>query len=257
MNKFLSKFARLSAIEKPTKKRPFTIYNVDENGVYIKELIKYLKNFPKLTQLSLPGFSIKRLAKIDPTDVIVFGDALSPRKYDYRVVELEDVLNTDGYEQYELPTHWKEIKKAIRAYHKANYPKDHKRLKQQGYYYTTPSLKQRRRKVTPPCGFFNNLEFEVSRKLLKKIRNREVEVQFEIPVKKRHHHVPVGDIYYEPKKQKKASGKQYVVHQNFVKAGLTGYNIYQNKYGEEHVNISGKKYGVVRRSGRKDYLVEA
>jgi len=258
---FFSKFAKLP-VEVSSKKKLFAIFNNDgDNALYIKELKKEIRKYPKLKELNDRSFVTKKLSKIDLDDIVVFGDAIAPYNYDYRVVEMKDVINTDGFKTYDLVDDLDEIKRVIKAYHKANYPKEHKTLLQRSRNNYYPS---RRYKKTTPSYYsiyspsrLKDLDFELElpTQLLRKYG--EIEIEVELPSKKLPKKQFTELIEYSFGKRKKVSGKKYVVHQNIVKAGLKGYNIYQNKNGEELVNISGQQYWIVRRSGRKDYLVKA
>ena len=100
--KFLSKAARLTkAREVTTKKRPLIIFNDDESGLYVKEIKKLINTLPRLSELRIRDFQTKKLSKIEPSDAIIFGDAIAPRKYDYRVVEIDDVLNVEELERHQ------------------------------------------------------------------------------------------------------------------------------------------------------------
>jgi len=257
MKKFFSNFATLST-QRVSKKKQFAIFNGDgENRHYVKELIKEIKSYPKLKELNARNLINKKLSQIDPGDVIVFGDTTGEFKYDYRVVEIEDIVSTNGFEVLDLSDEYKKVVRAIKAYHKANYPEEHKvltsrfspRVRQQEYY---SLLSGRHLKDL-------ELNFEIPTGLLRKYPNIELEIEFPKKLKKvRNNTVSLEKVIeaYYPKK-KKVAKKNYVVHQNLVKAGLKAYNIYKNKHGAELTTISGKDYFVVRRSGKKDYLVSA
>jgi len=261
MKNFITKFARLSVHKEETKVKPVIIFNSDgPSGIYIKKLIEEIRKYPKLKELKLRGIATKKLSKIEPEDIVVFGDAVAPYNYDYRVVEIEDVLN----EASNLPTldlidHWKEIVKAIRNYHKANYSRAHKLLRRQPSHCCTThnqlrKVQQQYYSVLSGKKVVNTYDIgiELPRALLRKYG--EIEIEIELPKKKK---VYYTDGYVAVNRKNKVAGKKYIVHQNFVKAGLKGYNIYRNNKNEEAVNISGQKYWVVRRSDKKDYLIKA
>jgi hypothetical protein len=272
MRNFFSKFAKL-AIEKTVKAKPFAVFNDDgEKGFYVKRLKEEIKKYPKLKELNLRGYKIKKLSKVEPDDIIVFGDAQTPHKYDFRVVEIEDLRSTSGFDTYELVENFKEVKKALKVYHKANYPKDHKLLQQRSrrYYYS------RRSSPSPPkYAYYSRLsgkkvpyrdlevKLDIPRVLLGKYKNVEHHIKVEVPVTKprRYSSYPYPVTIELPKdtvigRKKKINKKQYVVHQNFAKVGLKAYNIYANEKGEEFVNVAGKQYLVWRRPNKKDVLLE-
>lgn len=259
MVQFLSKFAKLSLHSQP-KLKPFAVL-VDDNkkGLYVEEFKKEIKKYPKLKELNLKRVDSIKLSEARETDIIVFGDATGGLKYDYRVVELGDIISTKGFVVFDLVEQYGEVKKALKAYHKANYPKDHKLRQQRSsgrrLLLTTPKQypkysyysKVTGRRVIP------DMKIEIPRALLGKYKNIELNIDPGL--------LPLETSSLLKKtvtgRKKKVSGKQYVVHQNFVKAGLKVYNIYENNKGKEFVNISGRQYLVFRRTKKADFLVEA
>lgn len=253
--KLFSKFAKLYGPES-VKKKPFAVFIDDEDGFAIKAIKKELKKYPKLKEISKRYGSSKSLLNLKEGDIILFGDALGPFDYDYRVIELQDLRSTNGLETFELTLEFKDVKETIKTYHKMNYPEAHRSLR----------IKNRSRRFSPPqYAYYSRItgkkvdvekeyEFEIPRSLLKKYG--EIEIAIEIPKKKNERWSKLDERDLLIGRKKKVKKEKYVVHQNFVKVGLRGYNIYTDKRGDEYVNVKGTTYGVVRRAGKLSFLIE-
>lgn len=271
MNKLFSKFTKL-LVNDAARKLPFAIINSDnERGLYVKEFIKALKQFPSLIELNEPGIHTKKLRRIEEDDVIIFGDAIAPYDFDYHVVELKDLKTTNGLPVYDLVDEFDAILKILEEYYEENYPDEYDELVEEfrnpkkDYVYVThyarrkPKKQKKTRRLPTPKYYsaisgksinLTDLELglEIPRSLLKRYKGGEIEVELEITRKSSR------PSYKKSQQKKKVSGKQYVVHQNVVKAGLKMYNIFRDHHNNEYVNIAGREYEVVRRSGKKDYL---
>jgi len=248
MRKLFSKFARLYVAD-TTKREPFAVFIDDEDGFYIKGLKKEIKKYPKLKELTLKSLLSKKLSQLEEGDIIVFGDSEVPFDYDFRVVELADVRSTKGFKTLELSLEYKNVLAALKTYHKNNYPGEHKLIRKSRRSFSPPEHAYYSR-LTGKTVRNIDLQLEVPRALLKKYG--EIKVEVEVPKKwlsSKEEDVIIG-------RKKKVAKENYVIHQNFVKVGMNGYNIYSDKKNREYVNVKGTKYEIVRRSGKKDFLVE-
>lgn len=249
LRKLHTRIARLHLHHAP-KNNPFAVFIDDEEGFYLRRLKKEIKKYPKLKELDLESLLSKRLSQSKEGDIIIFGDSEAPLQYDYRVVELPDLISIGGIEELELTEDWNKVKKALKKYHKSNYPKEHNllRKKQQAKarYYSPPQYayysRSTGRKVDGSA-----LRLEIPRAVLG--RYEQPTIKITIPKTSSKKDVIIG-------RKKKINKEKYVVHQNFVKVGLKGYNIYHDRKNNEYVNIKGTTYEVFRRPGKKAFLVE-
>ena len=255
MVKLFSKIAKLY-IPDTSKKEPFAVFIDDGDGFHIKGLKKEMKKHPKLKELTSRHLLSKRLSQLEEGDVLLFGDSPPSYKYDYRVIEMQDLISVDDIDQYDLTLDYKEVIAAIKKYHKNNYPLAYSSLRKR-------SRKQQRTTQQQPVYYSRttgkrvkdvNLQLEIPKVLLSKYGKVEVEIPRSLLKRSSSSLLPDEELV---ERKKKVNKKQYVVHQSFVKVGLKGYNIYTyGKKNKERVNVNGKTYGIVRRSGKKDFLVE-
>lgn len=211
-----------------TPNRPsMVILNSDDDyGLYMKELNRIFREIGMVEQNKL--FREKSITGIDTGDFIVVGEETPYYDYDFRVTsDQEELGDLDGrkFKAYDLIDDWHTILNKLQRY---------------GKFTVNRSVFDKRRS----CRFEENrYEERFVRPSILDLTVRE-EPSFQRTCTKK---VEYTEVFRPAYREEKAT-----IFDNWVKVGYRQFDIFYDMFGQEHIDLDGKKLYIKKdRYGRK------
>jgi hypothetical protein len=254
MNKFC-----IATVEE--KRSPFIIVLTDPNtdGPYVAELIRELKNYPRLLMMNRQNFAgATDWSNAHIGDVIVFGDANTPLfNFDYRIESEQSFLaETKIRPVYDLIRDRKEWKRAIKKYAKRNNKIVQSPASTLGSHIVFETNKKEENNLFELFGRLFNPHGEETHNIFPSQKPIVLTVykdlldeldDITITVPKQQCCGMIRHCYEVPKKKNNKDAIIYVVHQTWVKIGLKAYDIYVDSLDRRFITVDGQKFWVKNR----------